>query len=132
MQCPKCESENRKVVNFFEECGAKFKLVSPSCIAKMPLSKKFCRECDQSPALPSEHAPQKFSFVQKYKRFKNTFPKGLTEKTLSQRNQIEAERKQVTVMFCNMEGFTPLSELPGIKDLEHANRKVSGTSAMRF
>jgi len=40
-------------------------------------------------------------------------PKGLTEKILAQRGKIEGERKQVTVMFCDMEGFTPLSERLG-------------------
>ena len=41
------------------------------------------------------------------------FPKGLIEKILSQKEKIEGERKQVTVMFCDMEGFTPLVEKLG-------------------
>jgi class 3 adenylate cyclase len=40
-------------------------------------------------------------------------PKGLTEKILAQKDKIEGERKQVTVMFCDMEGFTPLVEKLG-------------------
>jgi len=40
-------------------------------------------------------------------------PKGLTEKILAQRGKIEGERKQVTVIFCDMEGFTALSERLG-------------------
>ena len=80
MKCPKCESDNREGVNFCEKCGAKFELVCPSVNAKLPLGKKFCRESDQSLTLPSEHAPQEFSFDQKYKRLKNNFPKSLTEK----------------------------------------------------
>jgi predicted amidophosphoribosyltransferase len=99
MKCPKCESDNREGVNFCEECGAKFELVCPSCKAKIPLGKKFCGECDQNLTFPSEHAFQEFSFDQKYKRFENTFPKGLTEKILSPRDRIKGERKQVTVMF---------------------------------
>lgn len=35
---------------------------------------------------------------------------GLTDKILSQRDRIEGENKQVTVMFCDLKGFTPLSE----------------------
>ena len=46
-------------------------------------------------------------------KFKNILPKGLTEKILSQKDRIEGERKQVTVMFCDMEGFTSLSERLG-------------------
>jgi class 3 adenylate cyclase len=100
MKCPKCESDNREGVNFCEECGAKFELVCPSCKAKIPLGKKFCGECGQNLTLLSEKVPKEFSFDQ----------------ILSQRNRIEGERKQVTVMFCDMQGFTSLSELLGIEE----------------
>ncbi|MBL0712745.1 MAG: AAA family ATPase, partial [Desulfosarcina sp.] len=40
-------------------------------------------------------------------------PQGLTEKILTQRDRIEGERKNVTVMFCDMEGFMPLVEQIG-------------------
>jgi class 3 adenylate cyclase len=42
---------------------------------------------------------------------KKYLPKNLVDKILAQRDKIEGERKQVTVMFCDMEGFTVLSEL---------------------
>ena len=47
---------------------------------------------------------RKIDKIQRY------LPKGLTEKILAQRGKIEGERRQVTVMFCDMEGFTPLVE----------------------
>ncbi|MGW8178151.1 MAG: ATP-binding protein, partial [bacterium] len=37
----------------------------------------------------------------------------MTEKILSQRDKLEGERKQVTVMFCDMEGFTQFTERLG-------------------
>jgi class 3 adenylate cyclase len=116
MKCPKCESENREGVNFCEECGARFELVCPSCKAKIPLGKKFCGECGQNLTLLSEQAPKEFSFDQKIEKIQKYLPKGLIEKILSQRNRIEGERKQVTVMFCDMEGFTPLAEFLGIEE----------------
>ena len=116
MKCPKCESDNREGVNFCEECGAKFEFVCPSCKAKIPLGKKFCGECGQNLTLHSEQAPKEFSFDRKIEKIQKYLPKGLTQKILSQRNRIEGERKQVTVMFCDMEGFTPLSELLGIEE----------------
>ena len=116
MKCPKCESDNREGVNFCEECGAKFELVCPSCKAKIPLGKKFCGECGQNLTLLSEKVPKEFSFDQKIEKIQKYLPKGLTEKILSQRNRIEGERKQVTVMFCDMQGFTSLSELLGIEE----------------
>ena len=37
----------------------------------------------------------------------------MTEKILSQKDRIEGEQKQVTVMFCDLAGFTPLVEKIG-------------------
>jgi len=65
---------------------------------------------------PPEEPPKDLSFDQKIEKIQKYLPKGLTEKILSQRDRIEGERKQVTVMFCDMQGFTPLSELLGIED----------------
>ncbi|MGE5259147.1 MAG: ATP-binding protein [Hyphomicrobiales bacterium] len=65
-------------------------------------------------------------------------PKGLTERVLAQRDKIEGERKHVTVLFCDMEGFTPIveklgpEEAYGIMDrvydlLMHQVHKYEGT-----
>jgi class 3 adenylate cyclase len=62
---------------------------------------------------PSEAAPEDVSFGEKLTKIQKYLPKGLTEKILSQRDRIEGERKQVTVMFADMEGFTSLSERLG-------------------
>jgi class 3 adenylate cyclase/tetratricopeptide (TPR) repeat protein len=59
------------------------------------------------PALKDLTFDEKLTKIQKY------LPKGLTEKILSQKDRIEGERKQVTVMFADMEGFTALSERLG-------------------
>jgi len=50
------------------------------------------------------------SFEEKIAKIQRYLPQGLTEKILSQRDRIEAERKQVTVLFVDMAGYTPLSE----------------------
>jgi class 3 adenylate cyclase/tetratricopeptide (TPR) repeat protein len=82
MNCPKCQFENPERANYCIECGHNL-----------------------SPARPSPKVP---SFEEKLDKIQRYLPKGLTEKILAQRNKIEGERKQVTVMFCDMEGFTPL------------------------
>jgi predicted ATPase/class 3 adenylate cyclase len=64
-------------------------------------------------SLPSEPPPKELSFDEKLEKIQRYLPKGLTEKVLSQREKIEGERKQVTVMFSDMEGFTALSERLG-------------------
>jgi len=116
MKCPKCQSDNREAINYCEECGAKLELECPACKAKVPLGKKFCGECGHKLNLRVDTPTQDLSFDQKIEKIQRYLPQGLTEKILSQRDRIEGERKQVTVMFCDLAGFTPLSEKLGIED----------------
>jgi class 3 adenylate cyclase/tetratricopeptide (TPR) repeat protein len=88
----------------------------PNCRAITPATGKFCQECAYDLRKPKTPSPKQLSFDEKLTKIQKYLPKGLTEKILSQRDRIEGERKQVTVMFCDMEGFTPLSELLGIED----------------
>jgi class 3 adenylate cyclase len=57
--------------------------------------------------------PRDLSFDEKLARLQRYLPDGLTQKTFSQKASIEGEKKQVTVMFCDMEGFASLSEKLG-------------------
>jgi hypothetical protein len=100
-------------VKFCEKCGAKMESACPNCGAKIPLDRQFCGECGHKLTLPSEPVSKDLSFDEKLDKIQRYLPKGLTEKILSQRDRIEGERKQVTVMFCDMEGFTKLSERIG-------------------
>ena len=113
MKCPKCQFENPDEMQFCVECGSKLELKCPECgFGNLPTF-KFCGKCGQNLSLPSEPSPQSLSFDEKLDKIQRYLPKGLTEKILSQRDRIEGERKQVTVMFCDMEGFTRLSEKLG-------------------
>jgi uncharacterized membrane protein YvbJ len=113
MKCPKCQFENREEVRFCEQCGAKMELECPNCGAKIPMGSKFCGECGHNLTLPSKLSPKELSYDEKIEKIQRYLPEGITEKILSQRDKIEGERKQVTVMFCDMEGFTPLVEKLG-------------------
>jgi class 3 adenylate cyclase/predicted ATPase len=117
MKCPSCESDNREGAKFCNECGQKFELTCPQCGTSNRPGSKFCDECGHNLTLPSEPSPkpppQDLSFDEKLEKIQRYLPKGLTEKILSQKDRIEGERKQVTVMFCDMEGFTALSESLG-------------------
>ena len=113
MKCPTCNSENPEDVKFCGECGAQLERVCPKCNSSNPPQFKFCGECGHNLTLPSEPTPEELSFDEKLDKIQRYLPKGLTEKILAQRDKIEGERKQVTVMFCDMEGFTLLVERLG-------------------
>jgi len=86
MKCPRCQIENREEARFCDRCGLQ--------ISTTPSEKT-------SPTLSHE---DQLSRIQKY------LPRGLAEKVLAQRDKIEGEKRQVTVMFCDMKGFTRFSE----------------------
>jgi len=88
----------------------------PNCGATTPATGKFCQECAYDLRKPKRTLSNDLSFDEKLTKIQRYLPKGLTEKILSQRDRIEGERKHVTVMFCDMEGFTPLSEMLGIEE----------------
>jgi len=113
MKCPKCQSENPDGQKFCGECGSKLEMVCSNCGVSSPKHYKFCGECGQNLCLPSETTLKELSFDEKIDKIQRYLPKGLTEKILAQKDRIEGERKQVTVMFCDMEGFTALSEKIG-------------------
>jgi len=113
MQCPSCRFENPEGMKFCGECGSKLELKCPNCDFGNALSFKFCGECGHKLSAPSEPAPDQLSFENKLDKIQRYLPQGLTEKILAQRDRIEGERKQITVMFCDMQSFTALSEKLG-------------------
>ena len=113
MQCPECQFDNREGAMFCIECGTKLEINCSKCSHLNPPASKFCEACGSKLNLLSEQAPQELSFDEKITKIQKYLPKGVTEKILAQKDRIEGERKQVTVMFCDMEGFTQLSEKLG-------------------
>jgi ribosomal protein L40E len=109
MNCPKCQFENPEEAKFCIKCGKPMEFHCPKCGAKTPVIGDFCMECGHNFTLPSEPSPKDLSFDEKLDKIQRYLPKGLSEKILAQREKIEGEHKQVSVMFCDMEGFTVLS-----------------------
>jgi class 3 adenylate cyclase/tetratricopeptide (TPR) repeat protein len=116
MKCPKCQFENPETRKFCRECGTKLVLVCPQCRFENLPGDKFCGECGHELTLSTRPIPKELSFEEKLAKIQRYLPKDLTQKILAQRDKIEGERKQVTVMFCDMEGFTALTEKLGSEE----------------
>ncbi len=114
MICASCHHDNPERAKFCLECGQRLAAACPQCGTELPPAAKFCLECghrlgavEAAPvaapavALPGEdfHA-----------RLASYTPKHLAEKILTSRSAIEGERRQVTVLFTDVAGFTPLAE----------------------
>jgi class 3 adenylate cyclase/tetratricopeptide (TPR) repeat protein len=113
MKCPKCQFDNPEKAKFCNECGGKLETQCPGCSSPNPLGAKFCNECGHSLAGTISATPVDLSFEEKLEKIQRYLPDRLTEKILSQRGKIEGERKQVTVMFCDIEGFSQIAEKLG-------------------
>ena len=85
----------------------------PNCQLENPENVKFCYECGHNFHIPSEATLQALSFNEKLEKIQRYLPRGLAEKILNQKDKIEGERKQVTVMFCDMVNFSLLVDRLG-------------------
>jgi class 3 adenylate cyclase/tetratricopeptide (TPR) repeat protein len=90
MKCPSCQHDNPPTAKFCQECGAPQVRVCRQCGSALPDKAKFCPECacpvDGLPATPARAA------------------------------QPEGERRQATVLFADISGYT---QLCASTDAEH-------------
>src|SRR4030095_12463230 len=86
MLCPSCGFENVAGAKFCEECGAPCVRVCPSCGQQVRPTAKFCPDCGTPLAAAGTPLPTK-----------------------SRSASREADRRQLTVMFCDLVGSTALS-----------------------
>jgi class 3 adenylate cyclase/tetratricopeptide (TPR) repeat protein len=104
MKCSRCQHENRLGAKFCEECAAPLERACANCGAELSPTAKFCSECAHPAGQAVPTTPQRFGAPESYT------PKHLAEKILTSRSALEGERKQVTVLFADVSGFTALSE----------------------
>ncbi|MGH8069087.1 MAG: adenylate/guanylate cyclase domain-containing protein [Candidatus Entotheonellia bacterium] len=103
MQCPQCQHDNPSQAKFCLQCGTRLALMCAQCSTELPAGAKFCLECGQ-PVSGQSAGQSKFTSPAAYT------PKHLADKILTSRSALEGERKQVTVLFVDVLGFTSLSE----------------------
>jgi hypothetical protein len=109
MRCPHCQHKNREGARFCAACGSSLAPKCPACGRQPPPGAAFCDQCGtpvagSAPTAPSPPVPARPQIPQA-----NT-PKHLAEKILTARSALEGERKQVTVLFADVAGFTTLAE----------------------
>ena len=116
MICPHCRHENTPAAKFCIECGQQLTPGCPRCGAEVPAAAKFCAQCGTAltPAAPPE---RDFASPRAYT------PAHLAEKILKARGALQGERKQVTVLFADVSGFTAISEK---LDPEEVHRLMNG------
>jgi class 3 adenylate cyclase/tetratricopeptide (TPR) repeat protein len=103
MRCPQCGHDNPAQVRFCGECGTRIEGLCPGCGTSNPPTNKFCHQCGQTLAPPPAPAIR-FASPQSYT------PPHLAEKILTSRTALAGERKQVTVLFADVSGFTSIAE----------------------
>ena len=103
MKCASCEYENQSTDKFCSECGSGLIANCASCGATLKHGAKFCSECGTAKVMGTSPAP---SAVQ---GGTHSAAKHLTQDNPESKATPEGERRQLTVLFCDMVGFTELS-----------------------
>ena len=103
MRCPSCRFDNPEGGKFCRECGAPLARRCPGCGTENAPQAKFCTECGAS---LTAHAVPPENRVEPDVAGEEAGP-----------TVPEAERRQLTVMFCDLVGSTALSERLDPEDL---------------
>ena len=106
MQCPKCSHSVSPDGAFCDECGARLEATCPcpACGEANRSGAKFCKKCGGPlGGVPAATAPSPPAYT----------PKHLADKILTSRSALEGERKQVTVLFCDVVDSSGLAERLG-------------------
>jgi class 3 adenylate cyclase/predicted ATPase len=108
MRCPSCGFENPLEIKFCGECGAPLvKNVCSNCGFENPPRFKFCGEC-ATPLIDQASASKSTDIDRQ--PYKQEDKGAQVIPIVSERKAPEAERRQLTVMFCDMVGSSTLSE----------------------
>jgi TOMM system kinase/cyclase fusion protein len=110
MRCPSCRFDNPEGTKFCEECGAKLVRACPSCGHEVRPTAKFCGECGTALKTEGKPPPRRSRSRKGAQTPKRARRSSLPPTTAPSRpTSPEAERRQLTVMFCDLVGSTALS-----------------------
>jgi class 3 adenylate cyclase/tetratricopeptide (TPR) repeat protein len=109
MRCPACGGETPEGKRFCKHCGASLAAVCPACGAQLEPDDRFCVDCGTPIRPTTELASPQVGVV------------------LESQAEVSAssakELRHVSVLFCDLVGFTPLSEK---RDPEEVRNLLSG------
>jgi class 3 adenylate cyclase/predicted ATPase len=132
MKCPNCRHENQPGAKFCEECAAPLPRTCTNCGALLREAAKFCPEC----ANPVASGPVSASTTDSPRLSPGISPPPhLAQKILSARGPLEGERRQLTVMFCDLVDSTALAQRldpEELRDLMQAYQRTCGQIVERY
>ena len=124
MRCPQCQCENRAGRRFCAECGAPLPVACPACDFTNEPAEKFCGGCSIPLTSPASQPPQIAQLPAKpIVRSHHEAPPPVTHITP------EAERRQLTMLSCNLVGLTALSAQLDPEELREVVRAYQDTCA---
>ena len=98
MRCRACGTTLLPGKSFCHACGARATQTCANCGAEVEAGFKFCPDCGQPLAADAPAAPEPPSSV----------PESLAQK-IRDAHGVSGERKQVTVLFCDLAGSTAVA-----------------------
>src|SRR2546422_10180814 len=109
MRCTSCGTELLAGKRFCHACGAKAALQCPGCGATIAADFRFCPDCGRNLAAGSaDDVPP--PTADPMARAAVEMPETLAHKIRAAQEAIAGERKQVTVLFCDLVGSTAIAE----------------------
>ena len=114
MQCPECQFDNPAEAKFCNECGSKLDISCPNCSNVNPAGSKFCNECGHNLSLSGDAREPKVSSP-------STPPKHEIPDSTS---VPEGERRQATVVFSDLSGYTSLNEQLDPEEVEAVMSRI--------
>ena len=115
MKCGSCHEDNPLSARFCLHCGSALKAVCAACGVQLAPAGRSCPRCGSARPVPP--TPERFESPERYT------PRSLAEKILNNREGLEGERKQVTVLFADLKSSM---ELIADRDPEEAQQLLDG------
>ena len=110
-QCSSCHGENPVGARFCMDCGARLDVVCAVCRSAVSAEQKFCAECGTAlhKSLPAgaEIAAPPAAYT----------PPHLAQRILASRYALRGEKKQVTVLFCDIVSSSALAATLGAEGM---------------